>query len=207
MLVIEVGSYNGEDGLAWHSKGYNVIAFEPKKDLYEAIVKKTQHLANAKPFFRVVNKAVSLVDGEVDFHICAAGGASSVLPFKSDEELNKHWTPARTDIHYSGESYKVQSIRLDTFLEQEGLTDKKIDYIHVDAQGVDLDVLKSLGKYISNLQAGVVETCYSVDKAIYATQTDDVRKVQFWLFDNGFIVNQVQSNDVTNCECNVHFRR
>jgi FkbM family methyltransferase len=207
MVVLDVGSFNGDDGLAWYTKGYNVIAFEPKRDLYESLAAKMQHLATRTPYFHVVNKAVSLTDGEVDFHLCAAGGASSILPFKSDPELDKHWTPRRTDMRYSGVSYKVSSTRLDPFLEEAGLANEPIEYLHVDAQGVDLDVLKSLGRYIANVQAGVVETCYQLDKAIYATQTDDVQGVWKWLTEQGFTVDRIQPNDDTKCECNVYFRK
>ena len=203
MLMIEVGSYDGSDSIRFHNMGYDVIAFEPKKDLYDAIVKRTESL----PRYRVVNKAVSLVNGEIDFHLCADGGASSILPFKSDDELNKHWTPQRYDIHYSGTSYKVQSTRLDTFLEENGLTETSIDYLHIDAQGADLDVMKSLGQYVSRVKEGVLETCYSLDKAIYSGQNDDVDSVRLWLINNGFAITHIEPNDVTNCECNVYFKR
>ena len=203
MLLIEVGSFNGSDSLKFYEKGYKVFTFEPKKDLCDALSAKTSHLPN----YTVVNKAVSLVDGEIDFYICVEGGASSILPFKSDDELNKHWTEARPDIHYSGTSYKVKSTRLDTFIEENGLTNESIDYLHVDAQGADLDVLKSVGKYISNVKGGVVETCYSVEKAIYTEQKDDLVAVVEWLMARGFSIEKVESNDVTNCECNVYFKR
>jgi FkbM family methyltransferase len=203
MLMIEVGSFNGEDSLTFHEKGYTVFTFEPKQDLYDALASRTLNLPN----YTVINKAVSLVDGEIDFHICVEGGASSILPFKSDDELNRHWTTARQDIHYSGTSYKVQSTRLDTFIEENGLTNTSIDYLHVDAQGADLDVLKSVGKYISNVKAGVVETCYSTEKAIYSNQTDDLTAVLSWLGANGFAIERVAENDVTHCECNVYFKR
>lgn len=206
MLVLDVGSYDGQDGLAWHAKGYDVIAFEPKRDLYEALVERTKHLAQATPFFRVVNKAVSCTDGEVEFHLCVSGGASSILPFKPDAVLDAHWSPDRTDIHSAGVSYTVQSTRLDTFLESEGLADRPL-YVHIDAQGVDLDVLKSLGRYISNVRAGVLETCYSLEKAIYSAQTDTVLTVQAWLAGVGCMVERVSPNDVTGCECNVYFSR
>lgn len=201
--MIEVGSFDGADSLAFYKQGYQVFTFEPKKDIYETLKKKTEHLSGYTP----INKAVSIVDGEIDFHICMEGGASSIFPFKEDDELNRHWTPARQDIHYSGNSYKVQSTRLDTFLEEYNLTSHDIDYLHIDAQGADLDVLRSLGKYISNVRRGVLETCYSLEKAIYREQRDDVNVVKSWLEKNGFVIERVVPNDVTYCECNVYFRR
>lgn len=202
-LLIEVGAFNGADSLEFHKRGYEVFTFEPKKDLYDELKRKTQHLSGYTP----VNKAVSLVNGEIDFHICAEGGASSILPFKSDEELDKHWTPLRKDIHYSGTSYKVQSTRLDTFLEENNLTARAIDYLHIDAQGADLDVLRSLGKYVANVRQGVLETCYSLEKAIYSEQEDDLNAVKNWLESCGFVIERVASNDITYCECNVYFKR
>jgi len=77
----------------------------------------------------------------------------------------------------------------------------------VDAQGVDLDVLKSLGRYAKNVRKGVVETCLSLDKAIYTEQKADLLAVKHWLTSNGFTVDSVAPNDPTGCECNVYFSR
>ena len=166
--LIEVGAFDGSDSLRYHNEGYVVYTFEPKKDLFEDLVNKTKHLTN----YTVIPKAVSLVDGTTQFNICKSGGASSILPFRSEEELIKTWSIYRTDIHYSGISYEVETIRLDTFIESNNLNNTIIDFIHIDAQGVDLDVLKSLGKYINNVMAGVVETVKDKDKSIYIDQND-----------------------------------
>lgn len=199
--MLDIGSFDGSDSLPSHRNGYTVYAFEPKEDLYMNLVHKTRGLDR----YHVIKKAVSLVDGDVDFNICVAGGASSILPFKSDDDLNTHWTSVRQDIHFANQSYRVNSTRLDTFLEEYNLTTVDIDYIHIDAQGVDLDVLKSLGKYIRNVKSGVLETCYSLEKAIYSTQKDTVKDVQLWLIQNNFVIDKVVPNDNTMCECNVYF--
>lgn len=203
MLLIEVGGFDGADSLNFYANGYRVITFEPERTLYANLSKKTEHLEN----YWVVNKAVSLADGTTQFYVCRAGGASSIMPFKSDNELETHWTASRTDIQYSGLSYPVDTTRLDTFLEENGLSDVPIDYLHVDAQGCDLDVLRSLGTYAKNVRKGVVETCYSLEKSIYTTQRDDIIAVKHWLSSNGFGVDSVVANDPTACECNVHFSR
>ncbi len=202
--LIEVGAFNGEDSLRFYNNGYRVFTFEPKHDLYDALYNRTKHLSN----YTVIQKAVSSKDGTVQFNICKDGGASSILPFRSDEELNKTWTPDRQDVHYSGVSYDVESTRLDTFIESNNLQDTIIDYIHIDAQGVDLDVLKSAGKYIKNIMGGVLETVEFPDKSIYVGQEDNtVQNVRDFLTSNGFKINNIESNDVTNCEYNVHFSR
>lgn len=203
-LLLEVGAYNGADSLQYHSKGYRVFTFEPKKDLYSSLVEKTKHLSN----YTVIPKAVSLENGITKFHICKFGGASSILPFRSEDELKKTWSEKRTDIHYSGESYDVETTRLDTFIEENHLETTPIDFLHIDAQGVDLDCLKSLGKYISNVQAGVVETVKEKEKSIYIGQDENTfQNVEEFLTKHGFRITNVESNDVTQCEYNVYFQR
>jgi FkbM family methyltransferase len=202
--LIEVGAFDGSDSLRYHNEGYVVYTFEPKKDLFEDLVNKTKHLTN----YTVIPKAVSLVDGTTQFNICKSGGASSILPFRSEEELIKTWSIYRTDIHYSGISYEVETTRLDTFIESNNLNNTIIDFIHIDAQGVDLDVLKSLGKYITNVMAGVVETVKDRDKSIYIDQNNNtLDSVQEFLLLNGFNITNIQSNDNTECEYNVYFTR
>lgn len=202
--LIEVGAYDGSDSLKYHNNGYTVYTFEPKKDLFEKLINKTKHLTN----YTVIPKAVSLVNGITKFNICKSGGASSILPFRSESELIKSWTKNRTDIHFSGISYDIETTRLDTFIEEYGLQDRIIDFIHIDAQGVDLDCLISLGKYIVNVMAGVVETVKDKNKSIYIGQENNtLDNVTNFLLKNGFKITRVQSNDKTGCEYNVFFEK
>jgi FkbM family methyltransferase len=203
-LLIEVGAYDGSDSLVYHNQGYAVYTFEPKKDLFQNLADKTKHLEN----YTVIPKAVSLTNGTIQFNICKAGGASSILPFRPDHELIQTWSENRTDVQFSGESYDVETTRLDTFIEENGLENKTIDFIHIDAQGVDLDVLKSLGKYINNVQEGVVETVVDINKSIYVGQEENtLANVETFLTSNGFEITGVHGNDCTNCEYNVYFKK
>lgn len=202
--LIEIGAFDGYDSLQYYNKGYRVFTFEPKKDLYNNLIEKTKDLPN----YKVIQKAVCLKDGKTIFNICKSGGASSILEFRSEEELNKTWSPSRSDVHYSGESYEVETIRLDTFIEQEGLQDTIIDFIHIDAQGVDLECLISLGKYVKNINQGVIETVMNADKTIYKNQiTNTFDNVKDFLEKNNFHIVSIESNDVVQCEYNVHFKR
>lgn len=202
-LLIEVGAYDGSDSLNYHRQGYEVYTFEPKKDLYANLVANTKHLTN----YTVIPKAVCLNNGTTTFNICKFGGASSILPFRDENELKETWV-GRTDVHYSGESYEVETTRLDTFIEENGLQDRQIDYIHIDAQGVDFDVLKSVGKYIKNVVGGVVETVIDEKKSIYIGQNDNtLSNIQKFLEENNFKIKSIISNDSTQCEYNVHFEK
>ena len=196
-LLIEVGACDGEDSLKYYAAGWRVFTFEPKRDLFKNLYERTKHLDN----YTVIEKAVCLTDGTATFNLCRAGGASSILPFRPTEELVRTWAANRTDVQYSGESYEVKTTRLDTFIEENLLHDVTIDFIHIDAQGVDLEVLQSLGKYIKNVRAGVVETVIDPAKSIYQGQTINVySNVQEFLKTNNFLISGVTSNDNTSCE-------
>lgn len=202
--LIEVGAFDGSDSLRYHKNGYTVYTFEPKKDLFENLVNKTRRLKN----YTVIPKAVSLINGTTQFNICKQGGASSILPFRPDHELIETWSANRTDIQFSGITYDVETTRLDTFIEENSLENTVIDFIHIDAQGVDLDCLKSLGKYITNVLAGVVETVKDKNKSIYIGQEDNtLDNVTEFLSLHGFKITNVQSNDNTDCEYNVFFEK
>lgn len=203
-VLFEIGSYEGLTSLKLHKQNYKVYTFEPKKDLYDSLVSKTAHLKN----YNIYNKAVCLNDGITKLNICKVGGASSILQFKTNEELAIHWTKNRTDIQYSGVSYDVETTRLDTFIEQNNLNNLIIDYIHINAQGVDLDVLKSLGVYIKNVKEGVIKTFKNQDKNIYIDINNNIySNVETFLESNNFDIINVKNNDNTNCEFNVYFKR
>ncbi len=202
-LLIEVGSYDGYDSLKFYNEGFKVYTFEPKKDLYEALSERTRNMEN----YTVINKAVCLENGITKFNICKSGGASSILEFKDDSELERHWTSNRKDIQYSGLSYDVETIRLDTFIEKEGLENSIIDYIHIDAQGVDLECLMSLGKYIKNVKEGILETVIDINKSIYSNQImNTFENIKSFLENNNFEIIGLDKNDITDCEYNVRFR-
>ncbi len=204
MLLIEVGAFDGSDSLNYYNQGYTVYTFEPNKVLYENLIKNTGNLLN----YTVIPKAVCETNGKTTFNICKRGGASSILPFRSDEELEKTWSANRTDIQYSGESYEVDTIRLDTFIEEYGLENEIIDFLHIDAQGVDLECMMSLGKYIKNVKAGVMETVLDENKSIYIGQTKNTfNNIKAFLLSNGFKIIGIDNNDVTNCEYNIRFEK
>jgi len=95
-----------------------------------------------------------------------------------------------------------------TFIEEYGLQNRTIDFIHIDAQGVDLDVLQSLGKYIENVKEGVIETVLYEEKSIYASQNNNVfENVKKFLKENHFEITRIDSNDLENCEYNVFFKK
>jgi hypothetical protein len=203
---------DGEQGLQkvreYGDPEYRLYAFEAHPGYAEEI---RQKFAGISPWCVLVPKAASDVNGQASFHICRRHGASSLLKFKDDATLGEYW-PGRDDILYSGNSVGVETIRLDTFIEQYNIP--KIDYLNLDVQGMDLPVLKSLGKYIDIVQEGCCEAAYNEKAAIYEGQQSYFHDIVAWLEGNGFEVYKHEVNATAKTadpdwynEYNVYFRR
>ena len=171
MIVIEVGADLGTDTLKYavDKKAEIVYSFEPHPKSYKDLILKLKNLDNIKLY----NKAVSNFNGIGKFNIDNKPYNSSLNELSDFSKKNKL-------IEYNN-SIEVDVIRMDTFINENNI--KKIDYLHCDAQGSDLDVLKSFGDKISILEAGQVEV--SVSDNIY-DKINDYKTVKNYLSECGF---------------------
>ena len=211
-IIFDVGSMDGEQGLEkmreYGDADYKLYAFEAHPHWAKLIREK---FASISPSCVLVEKAASDKNGSAMFHMCKRHGASSLLKMKDDNTLAQYW-PGRDDILYSGNSVNVETVRLDTFIEENNID--KIDYLNIDVQGMDLQVLKSLGKYINIVQEGACEAAYNEKAAIYEGQNSYFHEIILWLQENGFEVEKYESNAPTKTadpdwfnEYNIYFRR
>jgi len=198
-IVFDVGANNGSSSvpLAIANPTYLVFAFEPTPEMIEVIKSKIVGLEN----YVIVPKAVSDYNGTAEFNVAGNWdwGCSSLLKFSRKSQTD--W-PGRTDFHVT---YKlnVDVIRLDTFIEENGIT--KIDHLHIDTQGSDLNVMKGLGEYLHIVTEGKLEAGTS-DDVLYEGQNKLNDCIKFLLL-NGFKVVDVNSNDVFCHEVNVVFKK
>ena len=198
-ILFDVGSNNGDRFLK-NTKDV-VFAFEPVPELYLKILNKTRHLEH----FHVFWCAVSDFDGFADFHVSElrTWGASSLLEFKDYKEIQKVWRD-RPDLRCT-KKISVPVIRLDTFIHNFNV--ERIDYLHIDAQGSDLNVLKSLGGSIDIVKKGCAEAPYNFRRSIYIKQNYSLMSLQNFLAAKGFNINSVNKNDADGNEYNVRFSK
>ena len=135
------------------------------------------------------------ISGQADW------GCSSLNTFSDD--LEKTW-PGRTDFHITDE-ITVPVTRLDAFVEEHGIAE--IEYLHVDVQGSDLEVLMGLGKHVRIVKAGVIEMARDHDVKLYKEQKYTIKDARKFLDDNGFRIIAETPNDVFCNAYNVHFTR
>jgi hypothetical protein len=95
---------------------------------------------------------------------------------------------------------------MDTFIMEYNID--KIDYFHCDAQGQDLNILKSFGDKIKIIQKGKVEV--TLKDELYSNTSNNIDEVIQLLTTNGFeIVNRSEINknkmNIHRYDCNVMF--
>jgi methyltransferase FkbM-like protein len=89
--------------------------------------------------------AVTEKDGSAELNINSYADASSLLPL--DEQGVRNWAGAQ-DLR-TVDKVTVGTIRLDTFLNLAGI--QTVDYLKIDAQGLDLDVVRSAGNRLKDI--------------------------------------------------------
>ena len=138
---IDVGAHSGESTFALASRrpDLRVFAFEPNLPLAATLMGRL-------PNYLVFPMAVADRDGSAPFYLNRYDAASSLLPF--NPEGLRNWT--------GGEQLEVvdtpvvPTIRLDTFMSRMGI--RTVDYLHVDAQGADLAVVRSAGDRLRDIR-------------------------------------------------------
>jgi FkbM family methyltransferase len=151
--IIEVGAHTGDDRLidACRRFGHRLYMFEPNPLRAAEILRKV----DGAPGLRVFSQAVSLQPGQALFHIADHDDCSSLQEF--DDRANQNWIhPWHPYKSFATiDRIPVKVVRLDDFLEQEGID--TVDFLMIDAQGEDLRVVESLGKRMRDVKQIQIE--------------------------------------------------
>jgi FkbM family methyltransferase len=196
--VFDVGANDGSFGImiAQLNPDVMVFGFEPTPQLASVIREKSKDLKN----YELIPVAVSDRPGQVKFNVAGLQGygVSSMLEFA--DGLDQTW-PGRTDFEFT-ETIEVEALRLDKFVESRGI--KQIAFLHVDTQGTDLDVLRSLGNYLGIVERGQIETSACKRVSLYKGQHTMEDVVLFFL-QHGLEIDSIVPDNPNNNEFNVQF--
>ena len=198
-IYFDVGANNGHQSVpvAANEPNTTVYAFEPTPEMIGIIESRTSHFKN----YNLIKKAVSNYEGKATFNVAGQcdWGCSSLLEFSDRSKVD--W-PGRTDFVVT-QKIEVEVIRLDKFVKENSIT--KIDYLHIDTQGSDLNVLKGLGEQLSIVQEGAMEAASKPD-ILYFGQNTQEECVDF-LISKGFEITRIEINDPQQNEVNIYFKR
>ena len=173
-LVIDVGANEGQFALqqAMYNPHHLVIAVEPIPELANALIAKALDFDLANLIVREV--AIDIVGGIKTFHISDAFsmGTSSLLAFSNSNKLHSYWA-SRPDSRQT-RSYAVRCITLEDLISEVlqstfplESSECIIDFIKIDTQGKDIEVLLSAGKYVGAINAGMLETPVASNESMY----------------------------------------
>lgn len=193
--AFDVGADDGFHGIlfAFFNPKISVFAFEPIKNSKKKIL---GNLKKIEKFFgiriknyKIINCAVSDFNGYTTFYETYYKVGSSLL--KPKKKLNEFWAKSEdllikavTKGMKMKKKYKVKVLTLEKFCKKNSI--KIINYLHIDAQGSDLRVIKGLKIFKKCLIEGVTEVPKNDKLKIYVReQTFNKLKKKFekWKFE------------------------
>lgn len=142
ITVFDIGAYNGDDSLIFQ---YNfgcktVVAFEPSFKNYSLMESRLRNTPILK-----YNKAISDTNGKQMFYDTDGEVKCAGSLLKPTEKLLKqHDAFKHNQTKFNENGYLVETIRLDTFIEETNLVP---NVLHIDVQGAEYYAISSLGKY------------------------------------------------------------
>lgn len=205
-VIIDIGSNHGEFSLevARRNPANRVIAIEPIPGLAEElrVAADAEGLGNHE----LMMVAVGSNPGQKPFNVSSLGdsGISSLLDLDLRGIAADDYWRHREDLCFSSE-ITVDVVTLERIILE--LNVDRIDFLKIDAQGLDLDVLASAQGTLALVQAGMLEVPTTSHQRLYGAETQDLRAALNVLADAGFDVYAIKPNDPACNEVNVYFAR
>ncbi len=123
-FVLDIGAFVGEFSVPASKKARKVVAAEPDTDSFYCLT----HNAHPKENLFCENKLFWEENGEVEFKIGGDPTDNSVINIDSGDAVDK----------------KMEAVTIDSFMR--GNNSEEIDFLKVDAEGAEPQVLKGAGE-------------------------------------------------------------
>lgn len=138
--IIHVGANTGQERDDYLKTSLKVLWIEPIPDVFEKLKERVRDIPN----HRCLCELISDIDGcEYTFHVSGQSDRSSFYGFTDHHYRDKNFTHAYDLI--------LKSKRMDTLLRENGIAQGEYDCLVTDCQGADLNVLKSMGRYLDDI--------------------------------------------------------
>lgn len=207
--IFDIGAFNGLDGIVLAVKNSKMLvhAFEANPEMIKKIkenkIKIEKFIKKKITNYRINNFAVSNTNALLKFNIAANPTVSSLKKFSRN--IKKTW-PGYSETHCKfTNQITVKGITLKKYCNENNIN--RINYLHIDTQGNDLNVLKGLYDLISIVDKGVLEAAINKQKALYQ-KSNSVNEVKKFLKKNGYLIKKIESVDENiSYEKNIYFQR
>lgn len=170
--IIHVGMWDFVEWFCYKKLcGTNVIGVEGNQFIYESMSKPVAD----EHGFASFNAVLSDVD-DVEKNFYFAGEGSSL--YQGPSHWNKH------------ESVKVKTKTLSTLMKENNVDLSQFDFLNIDAEGSELDILKGFEKDLHHINVVDLETSYD-DRHQSGCSHE---KIVGWLAERGFEVAEMSSS-------------
>ena len=181
-IILDVGAHEGEsiELFLKNLKVDNIYSFEPSEETFKTLLKNSKKLKKKfnKTNIILENLAVGKVNQNVDLNYLNETSSSTIRNINTNSDYFK-----KKEKYFGkliNKKIIVKQINFKEYLEKNKI--EKIDLLKIDTEGYELEVLKGLGEFISNVSIILFEHHY--DNMIVKDYTfSDIHKL---LKDNGF---------------------
>lgn len=173
--VLHIGAHTGNELSAYTSLEIHPIIFvEPQKNIFDLLVKNAGNKAIC------INTALGNVVGEIDFYTNDndENGASSIL--EPSDRLKREYPTITLD-----KKIKVPITKIDL------LDIPKCNFLNIDVQGYELEVLKGGEEYLNKVDYILIEVNDNNQETLYVN-TAGINELDLFL--NRFGFNRVETN-------------
>lgn len=176
-VILEAGAYDGSDSLllsrTWPAG--TLYSFEPVPELFNQLENKAKRTTNIKCF----QLALSNKDGFTEFILSEHIGAPGLVSQSSSLLAPKEHLTYDHSVTFN-KKIQVNAVTLDTWARENNIT--KVDFLWLDLQGIELDVMKSSPFVMSGVKVVYIEVEFVEAYAKQALFGD----VDNWLKAQGF---------------------
>lgn len=139
--VVHVGANVGEELEMYTQHGVeSLIFFEPRISAFQALSERCQQYKNAFKELTLHNVALGTTEGKITMYVASNGQSSSILK-------PKHHLDVYPNIIFN-HTNEVNITRGDKIFN----SNNPIDFLHIDVQGYELEVLKGFGDLLENIK-------------------------------------------------------
>lgn len=167
-VVVDVGAHVGIFALKSARRARLVIAVEPYPPNFELLKAniKINRLENVIP----VNAALGSYNGEAQLYVATRSGWHTIS-YSRKNDLQGAISPI------ANKKLKVKIRTLDSLIEELGI--KKVNFIKIDAEGAELDILKDANNtFLKNAKIKVAVASYHLP--------EETKKINVFLRSKGF---------------------
>lgn len=134
-LIFDIGAHRGEETDRYLASGARVVAVEPQATLAREL--RSRH--NGSPALTVVAKACGAQEGRINLYASSHTWLATCDPGK--------WSMGRFSNHRWENSQEVEATTLDRLIADYG----KPDFIKIDVEGYEMEVLRGLSMAVPAL--------------------------------------------------------